>query len=85
MAAATIAWPQKTREHRNAVMDSTRWDGFPFREGDIVIATWAKSGTTWTQQIVTEGLFHQIDAESRGFLKSQAAVQRITGLRRLQH
>jgi aryl sulfotransferase len=49
---ARITWPQKTREIQNAVMDSTRWNGFPFRDDDIVIATWAKSGTTWTQQIV---------------------------------
>jgi hypothetical protein len=31
--------------------DSGRWDGFPFRTGDIVISTCARSGTTWTQLI----------------------------------
>ena len=31
--------------------DSGRWDGFPFREGDIVISTRSKSGTTWMQMI----------------------------------
>jgi hypothetical protein len=31
--------------------DNTRWDGFPFREGDIVISTRSKSGTTWMQMI----------------------------------
>jgi hypothetical protein len=31
--------------------DSARWVGFPFREGDIVISTRSKSGTTWTQMI----------------------------------
>jgi aryl sulfotransferase len=31
--------------------DSGRWDGFPFREGDIVISTRSKSGTTWVQMI----------------------------------
>lgn len=31
--------------------DSARWDGFPFREGDIVISTRSKSGTTWLQMI----------------------------------
>lgn len=31
--------------------DSGRWDGFPFREGDIVISTRPRSGTTWTQMI----------------------------------
>src|SRR3954466_10414409 len=31
--------------------DSGRWDGFPFRRGDIVISTRSKSGTTWMQMI----------------------------------
>lgn len=31
--------------------DSARWTGFPFRDGDIVISTRSKSGTTWTQMI----------------------------------
>ncbi|MFI1274845.1 sulfotransferase domain-containing protein [Micromonospora sp. NPDC020751] len=32
-------------------MDSGRWEGFPLREGDIVVSTPAKCGTTWTQTI----------------------------------
>ncbi len=31
--------------------DSARWDGFPFRDGDIVVSTRSKSGTTWMQWI----------------------------------
>jgi aryl sulfotransferase len=31
--------------------DSARWEGFPFRAGDIVISTRSKSGTTWIQMI----------------------------------
>jgi aryl sulfotransferase len=31
--------------------DSSRWDGFAFRPGDIVISTPAKCGTTWLQMI----------------------------------
>jgi aryl sulfotransferase len=31
--------------------DSGRWLGFPFRQGDIVISTRSKSGTTWVQMI----------------------------------
>lgn len=31
--------------------DNARWDGFPFRPGDIVISTRSKSGTTWAQMI----------------------------------
>ena len=30
---------------------SGRWSGFPFRDGDIVISTRSKSGTTWMQMI----------------------------------
>lgn len=51
------AWPAKQRELQNHHMDSTYWNGFEFRDGDIVIATWAKSGTTWMQQVVGQLLF----------------------------
>lgn len=37
--------------YRSADEDSARWDGFPFRSGDIVISTRSKSGTTWAQMI----------------------------------
>lgn len=50
----TPQWPVKTRELQTAVLDSTRWNGFRYRDGDIVVATWAKSGTTWMQQIVSQ-------------------------------
>jgi aryl sulfotransferase len=54
---ATLTWPQKTREIQNCICDSTRWNGFKFREDDIMIATYAKTGTTWTQQIVGQLIF----------------------------
>ena len=54
---ATIEWPQKTRELQNHHMDSTRWNDFRFRDDDVVIGTWAKAGTTWTQQIVAQLIF----------------------------
>ena len=57
MQEAAPAWPQKTREIQNCICDSTRWNGFKFRDDDIVIATYAKTGTTWTQQIVSELIF----------------------------
>lgn len=37
--------------YRSPDEDSGRWIGFPFREGDIVISTRSKHGTTWMQMI----------------------------------
>ncbi len=55
---AEIAWPVKTREMHNHHMNSTVWNTFKFRDGDIVIVTYAKSGTTWTQQIISQLIFN---------------------------
>ena len=52
MTASPIDWPVKTREIEDAYFDSARWNGFPFRDGDIVVATYPKVGTTWTLQIL---------------------------------
>jgi aryl sulfotransferase len=38
--------------------DSTVWNDFKFRDNDVVIATYGKAGTTWTQQIVGQVLFN---------------------------
>lgn len=46
------AWPVKTTELHTYQLKSTRWNSFNFRDDDIIVATYAKSGTTWTQQIV---------------------------------
>lgn len=51
-------WPRKTRELHNHHMDSTRWNDFAFRDGDVIIATYAKAGTTWVQQIVGQLIFN---------------------------
>jgi aryl sulfotransferase len=44
MADPAIDYPHKTRELHNHHFDSTVWNDFRFRDGDIVIATYAKSG-----------------------------------------
>lgn len=49
--------PEHTRIYQNHHLDSTRWDGFEPRDGDIIIVTPYKGGTTWTQAIVANLLF----------------------------
>jgi hypothetical protein len=39
------------RRYEAVVYDSSRWEGFELRPGDIIISTPPKSGTTWTQMI----------------------------------
>jgi aryl sulfotransferase len=41
--------------------DSARWSGFPFRDGDIVISTRSKTGTTWVQMICALLIFSSPD------------------------
>jgi hypothetical protein len=45
--------------------DSGRWNGFPFREGDIVISTRSKSGTTWMQMICALLIFQTPELPDR--------------------
>lgn len=52
--------PPLVRYH-NLVMDSARWEGFTFREDDIVISTPSKCGTTWTQMICALLIFQTPD------------------------
>jgi aryl sulfotransferase len=54
MSQTTYEWPRKTRELHNHHFDSTIWNDFQFRDDDIIIASYAKSGTTWLQQIVAQ-------------------------------
>ena len=49
--------PRKTREIHNHHFDSTPWNEFKFRNDDVIIATYGKAGTTWTQQIVGQLIF----------------------------
>lgn len=58
MPSDTPQWPLKARELHNHHFDSTIWNDFTFRDDDIIIATYAKSGTTWLQQIVSQLIFN---------------------------
>ena len=53
-----IDWPQKSRELHSNHFDSTIWNDYKFRDDDIIISTYAKTGTTWVQQIVSQLIFN---------------------------
>lgn len=50
--------PRKTREMQSHHFDSTIWNDFTFRDDDIIISTYGKSGTTWMQQIISQLIFN---------------------------
>jgi len=58
MEASKIKLPQKEREHWHHLLDSKVWNVFEYREGDIIINAYSKSGTTWVQQIVGQLLWN---------------------------
>lgn len=47
--------------YTNFVWNSSRWDGFAFRDDDIVISTPPKCGTTWMQMLCALLLFRTPD------------------------
>jgi len=49
------------RRYRNLIFDSQRWEGFEFRDDDIVISTPSKCGTTWMQMQCALVLFQDPD------------------------
>ncbi len=53
----TRPFPQRTHVYQNHHFDSTRWDYFAHRPGDIVISTSYKAGTTWMQSIIGHLLY----------------------------
>jgi len=57
---------EAARVIRSPVADSRRWNSFEPRDGDIIIATFAKCGTTWTQRIVDLLVFQSPDVRQFG-------------------
>lgn len=53
--------PQKTRVYRNHHLDSERWRVWKPRAGDVIVTTSYKSGTTFTQEILTYMLYGHLD------------------------
>lgn len=53
--------PAQPTRYRSPEEDSARWLDFTFREGDIVISTRSKSGTTWVQMICALLVFGTAD------------------------
>jgi hypothetical protein len=53
------------RRYRTLVFDSQRWDGFQFRDRDIVISTPPKCGTTWMQMLCALLVFQTPDLPGR--------------------
>ncbi len=53
------------RTYLSPVADSRRWQGFEHRDGDIVISTPSKAGTTWTQMLVALLVFDGPDFPDR--------------------
>ena len=49
------------RQYRGFDTDNSRWDGFEFRDGDIVISSPMKAGTTWMQMICALLIFKTAD------------------------
>ncbi|ACM39858.1 MULTISPECIES: sulfotransferase domain-containing protein [Rhizobium/Agrobacterium group] len=51
----------KKREFANRYFDASIWNDIKYRDGDIVVASYAKAGTTLVQQIIAQLIFDQDD------------------------
>ncbi len=50
---------RKAFEYRTRLTDNRIWDMFALRQGDVIVATPPKCGTTWTQALVLSLLFEK--------------------------
>lgn len=59
-----------TRRYEGTMTDSQRWDAFRPRDGDIVVSTPPKSGTTWTQGILAMLIAGDPEVDAETSMKS---------------
>jgi aryl sulfotransferase len=85
----SATFPTVQHVYQNHTLDSTRWHSFTPREGDVVVATPYKCGTTWMQTIVLHLIFqdlqpHSIDEFSLWLdlrpVPLEAAIQMLEGM-----
>jgi len=60
----------RRRIYTDSVSDSSRWDAFVPRVGDIVVSTPPKSGTTWTQGILAMLIAGDPEVDAQTAMKS---------------
>ena len=60
----------RRRIYTDSVSDSSRWDAFVPRVGDIVVSTPPKSGTTWTQGILAMLIAGDPEVDAQTSMKS---------------
>ncbi|MFZ4657731.1 MAG: sulfotransferase domain-containing protein [Caldilineaceae bacterium] len=71
----TAPYPQLFHTYQNHILDNTRWHYYQPREGDIVISTPLKSGTTWMIEIVSSLVrLNQASAEPVGAQEGNVSV-----------
>ena len=54
---AGVRQPERIRDYVSWIFDSRHWDRFRPRDGDIVVSTSYKSGTTWMQNILRQLIY----------------------------
>jgi aryl sulfotransferase len=65
MIMTQAARPERKYVYNNMMTDSRRWDAYVPRDGDIIISTPPKCGTTWTQMICALLIFQKFPLDRK--------------------